>query len=77
MTNRVWRALGYPPEATLHDVRYGEIYPLNGQTQFVWLFEISGAVPPAHLKGGYQGAVSMRQRPEIFRLGGGTIRWPI
>lgn len=74
VTNRVWRALGLEPETTLHDVRYGENFVVNGKDEFVWLFEISGAVPPAHLQGGYTGAVSMRQRPEIFRLGGGTIR---
>ena len=45
VTNRVWKALGLPPENTLHDLRYGEEY--NGD--FVWVFEISGAVPPAHL----------------------------
>jgi len=73
-TNRVWTALGLASETTLHDVRYGESYPVGDRPEFVWLFEISGAVPPAHLQGGYQGALSMRQRPEIFRLGGGTIR---
>jgi hypothetical protein len=70
VTKRVWEALGYPPENTLHDVRYGEDY--NGQ--FVWVFEISGSVPPAHLIGGYEGAVSERQPPMYFRLGGGTIK---
>ena len=45
VTNRVWKKLGYAPENTLHDMRYGEDY--NGQ--FVWVFEISGAAPPAHL----------------------------
>lgn len=70
VTKRVWEALGYPPENTLHDVRYGEHY--NGQ--FVWVFEISGSVPPAHLTGGYEGAVSERQPPMYFRLGGGTIK---
>lgn len=74
MTNRVWTHLGLSPETTLHDVRYGETFPIADEPQFVWLFEISGAVPPAHLEGGYRGALSMRQRPEIFRLGGGTIR---
>jgi hypothetical protein len=74
VTNRVWTALGLSPETTLHDVRYGERCSLGSESPFVWLFEISGAVPPAHLLGGYGGAVSMRQRPEIFRLGGGTIR---
>jgi len=70
VTNRVWRRLGLEPETTLHDVRYGEDY--NGQ--FVWVFEISGSVPPQHLTGGYAGAVSERQPPMYFRLGGGTIK---
>ena len=70
VTNRVWTSLGYHPETTLHDVRYGETY--NGD--FVWVFEISGSVPPQHLTGGYAGAVSERQPPMFFRLGGGTIK---
>jgi len=74
VSNRVWTALGLPPETTLHDIRYGDWYQLNGSKEFVWLFEISGAVPASHLEGGYLGARSMRQRPEIFRLGGGTLR---
>ncbi|HTT61165.1 MAG TPA: hypothetical protein VMG35_04965 [Bryobacteraceae bacterium] len=74
VTNRVWKALGYPPETTLHDVRYGEPYPVNGAEEFVWVFEISGAVPPAHFIGGYAGAVSERQPPMYFRLGGGSLK---
>jgi L-fucose isomerase-like protein len=74
VTNRVWSALGYDPETTLHDVRYGEPYRVNGQEEFVWVFEISGAVPPAHLAGGYAGAVSERQPPMYFRLGGGSLK---
>lgn len=74
ISNRVWKTLGLPPETTLHDLRYGELHALNGSKDFLWLFEISGAVPANHLEGGYAGACSMRQRPEIFRLGGGTLR---
>ena len=74
VTNRIWNALGLPPETTLHDVRYGEPYQVNGKQEFVWVFEISGAVPPAHLIGGYSGAVSERQPPMYFRLGGGTVK---
>jgi len=74
VTNRVWSALGYDPETTLHDVRYGESYGVNGRQEFVWVFEISGAVPPAHLVGGYSGAVSERQPPMYFRLGGGSLK---
>jgi hypothetical protein len=70
VTYRIWRALGFDPENTLHDVRYGE--PYDGQ--FVWVFEISGAAPPRHFVGGYAGAVSERQPPMYFRLGGGTLK---
>jgi hypothetical protein len=74
ITNRIWTHLGYDPETTLHDVRYGEPYRVNGAEEFVWVFEISGAVPPRHLIGEYAGAVSERQPPMYFRLGGGTIK---
>lgn len=70
ITNRVWNQLGYSPESTLHDVRYGEDY----DGVFTWVFEISGAVPPEHLTDGYKGAFSLRQPPMYFRKGGGTIR---
>jgi hypothetical protein len=70
VTNRVWTNLGFDPETTLHDVRYGEEY--GGE--FVWVFEISGSVPPKHLIGEFAGAVSERQPPMYFRLGGGTIK---
>ena len=40
----------------------------------MWLFEISGAVPAAHLVGQYAGATSMRQSPIYFPSGGGTLR---
>jgi len=74
LTNRVWRKLGFDPETTLHDVRYGEPYPVNGVEEFVWVFEISGAAPPQHFIGGYQGAVSERQPPMYFPAGGGTLK---
>ncbi len=70
ITNRVWEALGLNAATTLHDVRWGAPYG----DDFVWVFEISGAVPPAHLVGGYAGAVSERQPPVYFGLGGGTIK---
>ncbi len=70
VTNRVWRALGLAPETTLHDLRYGEEY----QGEFVWVFEISGAAPPAHHIDGYAGSVSERQPPMYFRLGGGSLK---
>jgi hypothetical protein len=70
VTNRVWIALGLDPETTLHDLRYGEKY----EGEFVWVFEISGAAPPAHFVGGYKGASSERQPAMYFRLGGGSLK---
>jgi len=70
ITNRVWTAMGLDPSTTLHDVRWGDAWG----DDFVWVFEISGSVPPSHLTGGYAGTVSERQSPMYFRLGGGTIK---
>jgi hypothetical protein len=74
LTNRVWRALGQPPETTLHDIRWGDRDRSGTTAEYVWVFEISGAVPPAHLEGGYGGAVGQRQPPMYFRLGGSTVK---
>ena len=73
VTYHLWRKLGFAPENTLHDIRWGQSYRCNGLNEFVWVFLISGAVPPEHL-GGYKNATSERQPPMYFRLGGGTIK---
>lgn len=70
VTNRIWTAMGLDPATTLHDVRWGEEY----DGRFVWVFEISGSVPPAHFADGYAGAVGWRQDPVYFPLGGSTIK---
>jgi hypothetical protein len=74
VTNRVWSAMHLDPATTLHDVRWGEHYTGDGVDDFIWLFQISGAVPASHLTGGYRGAISERQPPMYFRLGGGTLK---
>jgi hypothetical protein len=74
VTNRVWTALGLDPATTLHDLRWGQHYQGDGLDAFVWLFLISGAVPASHLPQGYASAVSERQPPMYFRLGGGTLK---
>ena len=74
VTNRVWTAMGLDPATTLHDVRWGERFVAPGFDEFVWLFQISGAVPASHLVGGYKGASSQRQPSMYFRLGGGTLK---
>ena len=74
VTNRVWSALGLDPATTLHDVRWGEHYQGDGVDDFVWVFEISGAAPASHFIDGYRGAISERQPPMYFHLGGGTLK---
>lgn len=74
VTNRVWNAMQLDPATTLHDVRWGEHYSGQGIDGFVWVFQISGAVPASHILGGYAKAVSERQPPMYFRLGGGTLK---
>jgi L-fucose isomerase, C-terminal domain len=74
MTYRVHKAMGQPVENTLHDLRWGDP-DRSGTTQdYVWVFEISGSVPPSHFEGGWAGASSERQPAMYFRLGGGTIK---
>jgi hypothetical protein len=68
ITNRLWRAMGFDPATTLHDIRWGQDY----EGEFVWVFEISGSVPASH-NGGYDKSWSMRQPPMFFPLGGGTL----
>jgi hypothetical protein len=72
-TNRVWTAMQLDPATTLHDVRWGEHYSGGDIDEFVWVFQISGAVPASHIAGGYAKARSERQPPMYFRLGGGTL----
>jgi hypothetical protein len=74
LTNRVWTDMGLDPATTLHDVRWGEPVRERGLDDFVWVFEISGAVPANHLIGGYRGAVGERQPAMYFRRGGSTIK---
>lgn len=74
LINRVHRALGEPVETTLHDLRWGANETSTGEDRFVWVFEISGAAPPAHHEGGWAGSDSLRQPPMYFPLGGGTLR---
>lgn len=68
----LWRlldSLSLPAETTLHDIRWGSEF----EGTFYWDFEISGAVPFEHLKGGIAGATGYRQSPMYFPRGGSTI----
>ncbi len=74
LSYRVHQAMGQPVESTLHDLRWGDADRSGTVDDYVWVFLISGSVPPAHLVGGWKGASSERQPPMYFRLGGGTIK---
>src|SRR5688500_4356129 len=74
VTYKLWSELGFPPENTLHDLRWGQAFRDGKLDAYVWVFLISGAAPPAHLIGGYKGTSSERQPPMYFRLGGGTVK---
>jgi hypothetical protein len=74
VTNRAWTAIGLDPSTTLHDIRWGRHYHGSGIDDFVWVFEISGGAPASHFVDGYAGAVSERQPPMYFPLGGGTLK---
>lgn len=74
LIQRVHEALGQPVENTLHDVRWGD-WDRSGTTrEYVWVFEISGAAPPAHFIDGWAGAEGFRQPPMYFPKGGSTLR---
>src|SRR5699024_6539482 len=68
-TNRIWTAMGMDPATTLHDVRWGEEF----DDQYVWVYEISGSVPPSHFPNGYADAEGWRQGHVFFPAGGATI----
>lgn len=74
MTYHLWKELGFPPENTLHDIRWGRHFSDEDIDAFVWTLEISGAAPPAHFIDGYKSASSERQPPMYFKLGGGTLK---
>jgi len=74
VTYHLWKELGMPGETTLHDIRWGENFKGDGIDDFVWVFLISGAAPPAHFIDGYKGAASDRQPAMYFRLGGGSLK---
>lgn len=74
VTYHLWKELGMPGENTLHDLRWGQQYTDSTIDEFVWVFLISGAAPPAHFIDGYKGASSERQPSMFFRLGGGSLK---
>jgi hypothetical protein len=74
LTYRLWNELGLSGETTLHDLRWGQSFDTGDGEEFVWVFLISGAAPPAHFIDGYAGTSSERQPAMYFRLGGGSVK---
>lgn len=74
MTYRVHKAMDQPVENTLHDIRWGDWDRSGTLDDYVWVLLISGAAPPAHFVGGWQGAASERQPAMYFPSGGGTLK---
>src|SRR5258706_1855157 len=74
VTWRLWRELGFAPENTLHDLRCGAHFKSAGVDDYVWVFLISGAAPPAHFIGGFNGGPPARQPPGFFPFGGGALK---
>lgn len=73
LTNRVHRALGQPPETTLHDLRWGDWDKSGTTDEYVWVFLISGSAPVEHHIGGWKGSHGYRQPAMYFPLGGSTL----
>jgi hypothetical protein len=73
LTYRVHRALRQPVENTLHDVRWGDVDRSGTVAEYVWVFLISGAAPPAHFIDGWHGAHGYRQPAMYFPNGGSTL----
>jgi len=72
LTERVHRALKQPTENTLHDIRWGGDFEIEGKKEFVWEFLISGGAPAAHHIGGYKGTFGDRQPSMYFPKGGSS-----
>lgn len=74
MIQRLHAAMKQPLENTLHDLRWGDADQSGTTDQYVWVFQISGSVPPAHFAKGWKDASGERQPAMYFRLGGSTIK---
>jgi hypothetical protein len=74
LTNRVQKATSQPVETTLHDIRWGDVDRSRTVDDYVWVFLISGAAPPAHFIDGWAGAEGFRQPAMYFPSGGSTLR---
>lgn len=74
ITDRVWSAMGLQSDNTLHDVRWGDRDASGTTDEYVWVFEISGAVPASHFARGWADAIGERQPPMYFAPGGSSVK---
>src|SRR3954451_14426470 len=74
LTYRIQKATGHPVETTLHDIRWGDIDRSGAIDEYVWVFLISGAAPPAHFINGWRADEGFRQPAMYFPNGGSTLR---
>ena len=73
ITNRAWRTLGIAPETTLHDVRYGECFSVEGREEFVWLLEIWAENYVRAVKEFFGGQIDLDPWPKpVFDCRGGN-----
>jgi L-fucose isomerase-like protein len=72
MIHRINRELDEPVETTLHDIRWGDWDHSGTTKEYVWVFEISGAVPAEH-NGGWGKSHGYRQAKMYFAKGGSTL----
>lgn len=74
MIDRVWTAMGLASDNTLHDVRWGDRDASGTTEEYVWVLEISGAVPASHFARGWADAVGERQPAMYFAPGGSSVK---
>ena len=74
ITNRVWLELGYPPETTLHDLRWGRHFKNSEIDAYVWVFLISGGAPPAHFIGRVRRDLKRTPTADVFSSGWGHLQ---
>ncbi len=74
LTYRIQKELSQPVESTLHDIRWGDVDRSKTCDDYVWVFLISGAAPPAHHINGWAGSDGHRQPAMYFPNGGSTLR---
>ncbi len=74
VTYRLWRELGLAARKHAPRPALGRHYVGDDVDDYVWVFLISGAAPPAHFVGGWAGRAASGSRRCTFRLGGGTLK---